>query len=611
MTPRYRRLEDYGFIGDLDTCALVACDGAIDWLCLPHLESPSVFGAILDAENGGRFRIAPADRFDSRQMYVERTNVLCTTFSTSTGTVSVTDVMPVHDHSGPASSIEGCRLLRRVTCTSGWTVLEALFDPRFDYGRRRPRIECHGGGVMARTGVEGLFLRAIVPFATHAAGAVSRFELREGESRWFALHYGAGRPEGDPVRYRALLDATVRYWTEWAHDCDRSVCPLDGPWHDLAVRSGLVLKLLAHRESGAIAAAATTSLPEEIGGVRNWDYRFSWIRDAAFTAQALYALGHRQEALEYLRFLRQICHSCPGYHEPRDMAVLYDLHGEPGLDERVLEHLEGYRASRPVRVGNAAATQRQLDIYGQLVDSMYEVCCRLGEPFAPLDWSFIRSVADYVCDVWDAPDRGIWEVRGPDRHFTHSKLMCWVALDRAIRMAGERGLRAPAPRWCRARTAIRDAILTCGFNGRLNSFVQAFDSEQLDAATLLIPRYGLLPGNDPRVLGTIEAVREGLTADGGLVYRYQSDDGLPGREGGFVLCSFWLVDALSLSGQRERAEQLFLSVLRYASPLGLFAEEIDPGSGELRGNFPQAFSHIGLVNSALGLARETFSPPGS
>lgn len=423
----------------------------------------------------------------------------------------------------------------------------------------------------------------------------------EGESHWFALHHGSGRPEGDPSRYLALLAATIRYWGEWAHDCDSGTCPLDGPWHDLAVRSGLVLKLLAHRESGAIAAAATTSLPEEIGGVRNWDYRFAWIRDAAFTAEALFALGHREEALAYFRFLREICHSCLGYPEPRDIAVLYGLHGEPGGGERVLEHLEGYRGSRPVRVGNAAATQRQLDIYGELVNAMYDSCCRRDEPFLPLDWRFIRSVADHVCDVWDTPDRGIWEVRGPDRHFTHSKLMCWVALDRAIRLAEERRLQAPVARWRRARATIRDAILTCGFSRRLNSFVQAFDSEQLDAAALLIPRYGFLPGDDPRMLGTIEAVSRELTADGGLVYRYQADDGLPWGEGAFVLCSFWLVDALALAGRGDRAEELLLSVLRHASPLGLLAEEIDPASGELRGNFPQAFSHIGLINSAWRL----------
>ncbi|MBI2402697.1 MAG: glycoside hydrolase family 15 protein [Gemmatimonadetes bacterium] len=601
MTARYRRLEDYGVIGDLDTCALVACDGAIDWLCLPHLEGPSVFGAILDAEQGGRFRIAPEGRFGSRQAYLERTNVLCTTFTTSTGTATLTDVMPVRAPSGPGTTTEGWRLLRKLTCTAGWMAIEAVFDPRFDYARRRPLVECDAEGVVARSAAERLFLRASVPFVPLAAGAGSRFELRGGESRWFALHDGAGRPEGDPARCGALLDATARSWREWAHRCDRGACPLDGPWHDLAVRSGLVLKLLTHPESGAIAAAATTSLPEEIGGVRNWDYRFAWIRDAAFTAQALFALGHREEALGYFRFLRQICHSCPGYHEPGDIAVLYGLHGEPGGGERLVEHLEGYRGSRPVRVGNAAATQRQLDIYGELANSMYQSCCRRGEPFSPLDWRFIRSVADYVCDVWDTPDRGIWEVRGPDRHFTHSKLMCWVALDRAIRMAGERALGAPPARWRRARRAIRDAILTRGFSRRLNSFVQAFDSAQLDAATLLIPRYGFLPGDDPRVLGTIEAVSRGLTADGGLVYRYQADDGLPGGEGAFVLCSFWLVDALALSGQRDRAEELFVSVLRHASPLGLFAEEIDPASGELRGNFPQAFSHIGVINSALCL----------
>jgi GH15 family glucan-1,4-alpha-glucosidase len=370
------------------------------------------------------------------------------------------------------------------------------------------------------------------------------------------------------------------------------------------VRSGLVLKLLTHHETGAICAAPTTSLPEEIGGSRNWDYRFNWIRDASFTVQALKNAGHVKEAKNNLKWFMDIC---KGAHEPRDIQIMYGLHGEADLEEIELPHLSGYRNSRPVRIGNGAAKQKQLDIYGELLNAFYETTQYRGV-VSRGDWGYVMKILDYVCDVWNTTDAGIWEVRSGAQHFVYSKLMCWVAIDRGIKIAELSNFEAPIGRWDKCREDIKNAILQRGFNKKLNSFVQSFDSETLDATSLLIPIRGFLPFDDDRVQGTIDAALKGLTTKNGLVYRYKGEDGLPGSEGAFVLCSFWLVDVLALSGRVEEAEDVFNNLLKYISPLGLFAEEIDPETGEQLGNFPQAFSHIGLVNSALYLGKTKRRP---
>lgn len=594
MARDYKRIEDYGLIGNLATCALIGRDGSIDWCCFPHMESPSVFAAILDVEKGGHFRIKPRESSLGQQTYVNNTNILQTTFETPSGVITITDFMPLTEHPDPLHQV----ILRKVACLQGSVDLEIEFKPRFDYARAVPSVERAPEGVVAPWQDHVLFLQSPYPLQIRGEEARGIYSINEGETQWFALRYG----DRDPLsseECEGLLDTSTKFWLEWAHDCQRDRCIFRGPWHDHVVRSGLLLKLLTHPQTGAIAAAPTTSLPEVIGGVRNWDYRFAWIRDASFTVQSLYNLGHVEEARQYFQWLRGLCREFGDHEDHLHIQVMYGLHGEQDLEEHELDHLAGHRGSAPVRVGNAAAQQIQLDVYGELVNAFYETR-RYGEETSPGDWQFIRKIANTASETWDTVDSGIWEVRGGPTHFTYSKLMCWVALDRSLKMAETQGFEAPLEEWKRSRAAVRKAILERGFNQRLNSFVQAFDSEVLDASSLLIPVLGFLPPDDPRVQGTIEATLQHLTVDG-LVYRYVGDDGLPGKEGTFVLCTFWLVDALVLSGQLEKAEELLLGILEHASPLGLFAEQIDPGSGDQLGNYPQAFSHIGLMSSALRL----------
>ena len=594
MATDYTRLEEYGLIGNLATCALVGRDGSIDWCCLPHLESPSVFAAILDSEQGGHFYIRPQGHDGGKQTYVGNTNVLQTTFQTAMGSVSITDFMPVKDHTDPLHQT----LLRKVSCSGGSVELDIEFKPRFDYARFVPPLESAGEGTVAQWEDHLLFLQSHVPLDLDGAVARGTFTVKEGEPQWFVLRYGDSSLVA-PAECERLLEATTEFWSDWAHQCDVGRCVVRGPWHDYVVRSGLVLKLLTHPETGAIAAAPTTSLPEVIGGVRNWDYRFAWIRDASFTVQSLYSLGHVAEALQYFRWLKSICQEFQARDDHLNLQVMYGLHGEQDLEEHILDHLSGYRNSAPVRVGNAAAEQIQLDVYGELVNAFYETR-RYGEEITEDDWDFVRRIVNTACQTWDTEDSGIWEVRGGPRHFTYSKLMCWVALDRGIQLAEKGGFDAPLETWNKTRHDIRQAILERGFSEKLNSFVQSFDSEVMDATSLLVPIMGFLPPEHPHVQGTIRATLEHLTSNG-MVYRYLGDDGLPGQEGTFVICTFWLVDALVMCGELQKAEELLLGLLDHISPLGLLAEEIDPVSGQQLGNFPQAFSHIGLMNSALRL----------
>jgi GH15 family glucan-1,4-alpha-glucosidase len=590
----YLDLEDYGLIGNLETCALVSRDGGIDWLPLPYLESPTVFAAILDADKGGRFQIRPVTKYVASQCYIGDTNILQTTFVTAFGTLVVTDFLPVNDGSlGDAL----WTVLRKVECTQGRVRAELLFDPRFDYARALPSFEIRGDGARAVAGNDRLRLQSPFPVSATAAGLRAEFALGAGEEQWVLLQYNHEAPR-EAAWCEQMLAAVHAYWTRWSDGCDACKETIDPTWRQVISRSCLVLKLLICPETGAIAAAPTTSLPEEIGGERNWDYRFAWIRDAAFTIQALYQTGHEEEASGFRRWLRNRVVRTPNVPALR---VLYPLHDDDHTEEIELDHLEGYRGSRPVRIGNGAADQLQLDIFGEALEAVYETT-RYGEEIRPEHWPYYAAIADYVCSAWEQPDYGIWEVRTEPRHFVYSKLMCWVALDRAIRIARRRGFDAPLARWRASRKAIREAIETRGFNRRLNSFVQAFgDEEALDAANLLIPQHGFLPYDDPRVQGTIEATQRYLVSKDGLVYRYNSDDGVAGGEGAFVLCSFWLVNALALSGRVEEALALFNRLLRFVSPLGLLAEQVDPESGKQLGNFPQAFSHIGLINSVIYL----------
>jgi GH15 family glucan-1,4-alpha-glucosidase len=589
-----RDIEDYGIVGNLETCALVSVDGSIDWLCFPFLESPSVFGALLDEEKGGSFRICPAGEFEAVQKYLENTNVLTTLFTSASGSLRLTDFMPVENGAVPRP----LRVLyRKLEAVSGKMEILVRFTPRPDYGRAAAVLEPEQSGLLCRWGKELLTLRVKVPLRIEGDEARSLFTMRQGDEMWFSLEYGT-TSSANLADSPRVLEEVVRYWQGWAHHCKREACTIEAPWHDLVVRSGLALKLLANPQTGAIAAAATTSLPEVIGGSRNWDYRYAWIRDASFTDQALYHLGHRKEARAFREWAVHIVENAGN---PEHIRILYGLHGEVDLHERLLNHLAGYRDSRPVRIGNGAILQKQLDIFGELLNAFYDTT-RRGEDFPEKRWSLAAKIVDHVCRIWETEDAGIWEVRGGPRHFVYSKLMCWVAVDRGIRIAREKGFSAQVDLWEAAREELRKAILEKGYSETSGSFVQSFGSETLDAAVLLIPATGFLPAGDTRVQSTIDAVLKRLVFDGCLVRRYEGDDGLSGREGAFLICSFWLVKALALSGRIEEAERIFGGVLRRASPLGLLSEEIDLQTGKLIGNFPQAFSHIGLINSALYLA---------
>jgi GH15 family glucan-1,4-alpha-glucosidase len=603
----YLPIEHYGAIGNLRTVALVGLNGSIDWCCLPELDRPSVFGALLDRQRGGRFRVVPVQMRRSDQRYLEGTNVLETLFEAEGGRLSVTDFMPLHGSiigaGDPLTAPEIHRILR---CEEGEVEVEIEWAPRFDYARAIPRIEPVTDGFVADAKGEYLTLGGLpadaVEITAGDGGPVlhARIRLPAGERIALVTRYGSADARAGLRESLSALETTVSAWREWAHHCERpGECAFGGPWHPQVIRSGLALKLLTHPDTGAIAAAATTSLPEEIGGVRNWDYRFTWIRDAAFTSQALFALGHRAEALDFLNWAHGVS-SVEG-DRPFGLQIMYGLHGETELPEFDLKHLEGYRGSRPVRIGNGAAKQKQLDIYGELLGSAYELV-RLGGALDPPLMAFLSRVADRACEAWREPDYGIWEVRGGPQHFVYSKVMVWVALDRAVRMAERWGLPGRVGMWRRNRDAVREAVLAEGYDRRVGAFVQSFGSKALDASNLLIPLVEFLPFDDPRVQGTIDRTLEHLT-ENGLVYRYRADDGLPGGEGAFALTTFWMVDALALSGRVEEAREMFEGVARRANHLGLYSEEFDPGTGAFLGNFPQAFSHIGFINSALYLAR--------
>lgn len=606
-TGGYLPIEDYGVIGNLRTVALVGRDGSIDWCCLPDLDAASVFGALLDAQRGGRFRVAPIGAWTSRQQYVGDTNVLETTFRAGDGRLLLTDFMPL------TGSIVGAghppavpELYRLVQCVEGTVEVELEWSPRFDYARAATRVERRNGGFVAYAGSECMALGGVgverADIRDEDAGPVlrARFRLSAGASVALVARYGAEACRCDPTEARAALDGTLAAWNEWAHHCvEGQACAFAGNRHAQVVRSGLVLKLLTHPGTGGIAAAATTSLPEEIGGVRNWDYRFSWIRDAAFTGQALVSLGHHAEALDFLRWAQHV--SRAEGDAARELRILYGLHEDVRLDEAELAHLSGYRGSRPVRIGNGAADQRQLDIYGELLGSAYEFL-RFGGRLDAASLRFLSGVADRAASLWREPDYGIWEVRGGPRHFVYSKVMCWVALDRAVRIAERWGMPGRVEWWRRECAAVRRAVLAEGYDATVGAFVQSFGSTALDASNLLLPVVEFLPFDDARVQATIDRTLAELTRDG-LVYRYRAEDGLPGGEGAFVLCTFWMADALALSGRLIEAREIFTGIAERANHLGLFAEEVDPHTGAFLGNFPQAFSHVGLINSALYLAR--------
>ncbi len=603
----YTPIEDYAAIGNLRTVGLAGRGGSIDWLCVPHIHSPSVFGALLDAERGGLFRVSPGgDESRGEQRYVGDSNVVETYFGAPGRGLSVTDFLPV------AGDIEGCRRSRaapelfRVVRADAELAITVVWAPRVDYARAVTRIIGDGGTFEAAGGQTRLFLTglsgegvSITRDSGQSDTLRATLSLAAGERLVLAMGWEYPPSPSIEAAARALTE-TVEVWERWAHKYDETGGrDWASPWNDLLVRSELVLKMLTNADTGAIAAAPTTSLPETMGGVRNWDYRYTWIRDAGMTGQAFVAMGHYAELHEFVSFVERVSEAHRGRGDA--FTIMYNVFGEADLPEQELHHLEGYRGSRPVRIGNEAAKQVQHDVLGELVDAADE----LTEAGMELDdeiWPFLSAVADRAAVAWKERDHGLWEMPLEPRHYVYSKLMIWVALDRAVRLADRHGLEGDAEHWQRAADEVRDLILERGYSRERGSFVQSFDSDALDAAALMIPIQGLLPFEDSRVQSTIDRVMDELM-DGGLVRRYVADDGLPGEEGGWVLCTTWLVDNLILSNRHDEARRIFEGLCARANHVGLFSEQIDPRTGEFLGNFPQALSHIGFINSVVFFAR--------
>jgi GH15 family glucan-1,4-alpha-glucosidase len=609
MTNGYKPISDYGIIGNLRTAALVGLDGSIDWCCLAEVDHASVFAALLDRDRGGYFRVAPAGMERGEQRYVENTNVLETVFDADNGRLTITDLMPLRgDIDGRNGSEAPPEIHRILHWEGGACEIYVEWAPRLDYARVPTRIRRADAGWIAEAqSEEGEHVRLALGGVSDARivddgfGPVlrTRLPMKDGDRLPLVLRWDSTFTEVGLDASMHWLEDTIRTWRGWVHTAGGpAVEEWAGSTLPLITRSELALKLLTHAETGAFAAAATTSLPETLGGIRNWDYRYCWIRDASLTVQALIALGHEKEALDFILWSERVSQqSCEESWSPQ---LMYGLRGQPDLDEFELDHFEGYRGSRPVRIGNAAAEQLQLDIYGELLNSAYELV-RRDVAIEPDLRRFLSAVAEHACAEWDQTDHGIWEIRGDKQHYTYSKLMVWLALERAADLAERIGLEGDAARWRSTRDLVRETTLREGYDPEVGAFVQHFGSKELDASNLLIPFYEMLPYEDPRVQNTIDRTLEKLTTNG-LVYRYHADDKLPGEEGAFGLCTFWLVDALALSGRMDEAWEIFEGLAGRANHVGLFSEQVDPSSGEFLGNFPQAFTHIGLINSRLYLA---------
>jgi GH15 family glucan-1,4-alpha-glucosidase len=594
-------IGDYALLSDCRSAALVSRDGSVDWLCFPRFDGPSVFCRLLDPA-GGRFAIRPTGEFQASRGYADQTMVLETIFTTAGGTISLTDAMAVgrnergHDLGAGSPGV----LLRRLACTGGEMDVEVSYAPRPEYGLIHPILEAIPGGVAARGGAGRLLLSAPVAFSIDGAAATARVHLVAGQELCFALAHGqAGEPPlpvWDSEAIAARLEDTLAGWRSWSAIHQTYA----GPWRDLVHHSGRVLQALTFAPTGAIVAAPTTSLPETVGGGRNWDYRYTWVRDASLTMEALWVAACPDEANKFFTFLADAAAS--QLHRGLDLQIMFGIGGERDLTERELPHLAGWRGSRPVRVGNGAWTQRQLDVYGELLGAAQRLVDQLGE-LDPVTRRFLAAAADTAAARWKEKDQGIWEIRGEPRDFLYSKLMCWVALDRAIALAAQLGAEDRAGEWAAARDQIRAAILEHGWNDDVGAYTQAFGSEDLDASNLMLVITGFLPGDDPRMKATIDATAARLTDERGLVYRYLAHDGLAGEEGTFLLCTFWLAQAQALAGEVDQATATFERAVAAINDVGLLAEEVDARSGEMIGNFPQAFSHIGLVNAAWAITQ--------
>jgi GH15 family glucan-1,4-alpha-glucosidase len=587
----------------MHSCALVSKAGSIDWCCFPRFDSPAVFSRILDWEKGGWYQIVPIGIRSVQRRYLPATNILETTFVTDSGTAELTDFMPVHPHHRPEQPREiGTRqqLVRIMQCIGGSVRFALECWPRFDYGAIVPHAmvtDEHNG--FAHGGADAISIFCSAPLQAANNGFSSEGLLKAGERFCSAITYQPGFSHTvDPLDETELarrLQETTRFWQDWS-----SFCNYEGECRDGVLRSALTLKALTYAPSGALLAAATTSLPETIGGPRNWDYRFTWIRDAAFALYALSIVGYRQEGRAFKDWLEW---STSG--RARDLQIMYGLGGERRLTEIELPELEGYRGSRPVRIGNGAYSQFQLDIYGEVLDSAH-LYRKSGGEVDPEYWEYLQRVASFVIDHWREPDDGIWETRGGRQHFVFSKVMCWVALDRALKIARALNLPGEVDRWQEVRAAIKGDVLDKGYDPGRRAFVQAYGSKGLDAANLMLPLVGFIRAEDPRMRSTIEGIQRELTSPQGFVHRYKEfDDGLPGNEGAFTICGFWLVDNLIYLGEIDRARALFSELRGCANDLGLYSEELDPKTGEMLGNFPQAFSHVAFINTAVQLEKAT------
>lgn len=596
-------IADYALLSDCRSAALVSRAGSIDWLCLPRFDRPSVFGRLLD-EHAGFWAIRPVGASDVSRRYVDDTMLLETTFRTDRGVVVLVDALAVGRNERGHELGAGApgALIRQVQGLEGEVELELVYAPRPEYGLIYPLLTVVDGGVVGRGGADVLALTTPIDINLDECTATGRFTVHAGDIVRFVLDHATSSDPLPPLwsqeEIAACLADTAEGWRTWSALHQR----YDGDWNDLVKHSGRVLYALTYYPTGAMCAAATTSLPEDVGGERNWDYRYTWVRDASFTLQALWVAACPDEADKFFEFLTNAAAS--QVRRGVDLQIMFGVGGERDLSERELAHLSGWRDSRPVRVGNAAWTQRQIDVYGELLDAAHwlpEQIDRLGASSR----AFLSDLADAAANRWTEKDQGIWEVRGEPRHFLYSKLMCWVAVDRAIRLVDKLDARDRLERWDRARDEIATAILEQGWSDKVGAFTQFFGSDDLDASNLMMPIVGFLAADDARMLATINATAEHLTDDHGLVYRYRAHDGLAGEEGTFLLCTFWLAQALALAGELDRARATFETAIAFVNDVGLLSEEVDAESGDLLGNFPQAFSHIGLVNAAYAIDEAT------
>ncbi len=595
---RYPAIEDYAFLSDSQTSALVGPDGSIEWMCVPRFDSPSIFARILDREKGGAFELEIEGAGEPERSYAVGTFVLESKYTTPTGTVLVSDFLSLEaegEH-GRGEVKPHNVLVRLITCNDGSVRVRVRVDTKPNYGADTP--EWNGAGTLYKADVPDttLWMTSDQDLSVKGGEICSEIELGVGESAAYGLRYreSAIRHMDSEIAFE-LMETTKRSWQEWANRCE---------YHgtveiELVIRSALVIKGLFYQESGALLAAPTTSLPEQLGGERNWDYRFSWLRDSTLMLLALFRLGYEEEGTRYIDFLMREWNKCGC-----DLQLMLGIGGELDLPESKIDHLEGYACSSPVRIGNGAAEQLQLDTYGEVLDAAYVFHRQTGK-LAVAHWPFLSDLVDYTSSMWKEPDDGIWETRCERRHYTHSKVMAWVCLDRGIRLALELGIdTGQVERWRNTADEIHESVCEHGYDKEIKSFVQFYGSKALDASALRFSLVGFLPGDDPRIISTIDRIEEELSAGNGLLYRYRldrTDDGLAGDEGAFAICSFWLVSAQVLAGRKARARELFHRLARYASPLGLYSEEIHP-DGRMLGNYPQAFTHLALIQAAVNLS---------